>query len=219
MSLPDYVVWFRGKPACPCQAKWVPAFEAELNRRGILDGQVYVYQLIGGADASAGTHTLGGAIDDNQTSDAANWVARQMGADASWTRLPPAFTVHAHRVLRGCPHNGPAAYQITAVDAGYNGLGSGGMGGPDDGPQPLSGRTWREGIEWARKQGEFTMDDAAKTRFDRIDAQQAKILDRLAKTAAIRTALAGLRKQSRVDARDLDRIIEKLDELAQSDDA
>lgn len=157
MSLPSYTVWFRGRPACPCLAEWIPAFEHELMRRGIITAPLYIYQLIGGADASAGTHAQGGAIDDNATSDAANWVARQMGADASWTRLPPAFTVHAHRVLRGCPHNGPAAYQITAVDAGYNGLGSGGMGGEDDGPRPLSGRTWRQGIEWARQQEEDDM--------------------------------------------------------------
>ena len=176
MSLPPYTVYFRGKPACPCLAQWYPAFEAELQRRGILQPgqQVYIYQLIGGADASAGTHTKGGAADDNQVSEAANWVARQMGADASWARVPPSFTFHSHRVLRGCPHNGPAAYQIAAVDAGYNGLGAGGRGGPDDGPRPLSGRTWREGIAWAIEQGDdmpFTEQELRKIVREEVAAE------------------------------------------------
>lgn len=173
MSLPPYTVYYRGLPACPCLAEWYPAYEAELQRRGILQPgqQVYIYQLIGGADASAGTHRSGGAADDNQTSEAATWVARQMGADASWPRVPPAFTFHSHRVLRGCPHNGPARYQIDAVDAGFNGLGAGGRGGPDDGPRPLSGRTWREGIAWAREQGDFMATDEALDLLNRIIRQ------------------------------------------------
>lgn len=147
----SYQVSFRGKPACPCLAEWLPAYEKELLRRGVIKSNIDIYQLIGGAAASGGTHATGGAFDIVQRSDEAVWVARQMGADATWNRAtwsPP----HAHGVLRGCPHNGPARYQIVAVDAGYNGLGYKGMAGKDDGPRPLSYRTWREGIAWARLQ-------------------------------------------------------------------
>lgn len=139
---------FRGKPACDCLARWLPAYEAELQARGLLTGPLHIYQLIGGAAASAGTHSTGGAFDlTDLPGDRDLWVARQMGADATWSRLtmdPP----HVHGVLRGCPHNAPARYQIDAVDDGYNGLGTGGRGGPDDGPRPLMGRTWQQGIAW-----------------------------------------------------------------------
>ena len=152
MSTPSYAVNFRGKKACPCLAKWLPVYERELLRRGVIKESIDIYQLIGGAAASAGTHASGGAFDIAQNSATALYVARQMGADATWRRTPAqGFTLHAHGVLRGCPHNSPAAYQIAAVDAGYNGLGRGGRGGKDDGPRPLSKRTWQQGIEWANK--------------------------------------------------------------------
>ena len=139
---------FRGKPACDCLARWLPAYEAELQARGILEGPLHIYQLIGGAAASAGTHSTGGAFDlTDLPGDRDVWVARQMGADATWARGAP-FIPHLHGVLRGCPHNGPARYQIDAVDDGYNGLGTGGRGGPDDGPRPLMGRTWQQGVAW-----------------------------------------------------------------------
>lgn len=140
---------FRGKPACDCLVQWLPAYEAELQARGILDGPLSIFQLIGSASASANTHSTGGAFDIVDLPGGEDlWVARQMGADATWSRKPPAFTPHIHGVLRGCPHNLPARYQIAAVDAGYNGLGAGGVGGPDDGPRPLSHRTWQQGIAW-----------------------------------------------------------------------
>lgn len=143
---------FRGKPACICLATWLPAYEAELLRRGVIARALDIYQLNGSAPASAGTHK-GGAFDLGQTSDEAIYVARQMGADATWRRTPAqGFILHSHGVLRGCPHNGTARYQIDAVDAGYNGLGKGGRGAKDDGPRPLSGRTWQRGIAWAVEQ-------------------------------------------------------------------
>lgn len=154
-------VMFRGKPACDCLAEWLPVYEAALIRLGIIKQSLDIYQLIGGAAASGGTHATGGAADTAQTSDEAIRVARQMGADAGWHRRynwdGRGGMDHAHLVLRGCPHNGPARYQIDAVDAGYNGLGSGGRGANDDGPRPLSGRTWREGIAWAKQQEEDDM--------------------------------------------------------------
>jgi hypothetical protein len=156
MSVPSYAVKFRGFWACPCLAKWLPAYEKELLRRGVIKSNIDIYQLIGGATASAGTHTKGGAFDIAQISWEAIYVARQMGADATWHRPynwdNRGGMSHTHGVLRGCDHNYPARYQITAVDDGYNGLGHLGRGGKDTGPRPLSHRTWRQGIAWAEKQ-------------------------------------------------------------------
>lgn len=152
-----YIVDFRGFPACPCLAAWLPVYEAELQRRGALRGALHIYQLVGGAPASGGTHTEGGAFDLLDLPGEADLVVgREMGADAYWTR-PYGWDGgtgirHNHGVLTGCPHNGPARYQIDAVRAGFNGLGPGGRGAPDDGPRPLSGRTWQQGIEWAHQQ-------------------------------------------------------------------
>lgn len=165
MSYPEHTVWFRGKPACPCLAEWLPVFEGELLRRGVVRESIDIAQLIGGAAASGGTHANGGAFDIWQHDETTVWVARQMGA-ATWARTAAqGFDPHAHGVLRGCPHNGPAAYQIAALDSGYNGLGSGGRGAPDDGPRPVPTRTWRDGIAWAQAQeDEMKPEDFAQIR-------------------------------------------------------
>jgi hypothetical protein len=101
-------------------------------------------------------HATGGAFDLLDLPGNADWaLARDMGADASWSRPfdwdHEGGMAHFHGVLTGCPHNGPARYQIDAVRAGFNGLGHLGHGAPDNGP-PLSNRTWREGITWAKEQ-------------------------------------------------------------------
>lgn len=158
MSAPAYAVTFRGLPACPCLAEWLPVFEAELLRRGVVKHSIDLAQLIGGAQASAGTHSQGGAFDIWQHDETTLWVARQMGA-AAWARTKAqGFSPHTHGVLNGCPHNAPARYQLTAYAEGYNGLGKGGRGGPDDGPRPGNGRlrSWRDGIAWARSQQRVT---------------------------------------------------------------
>lgn len=149
--------YFHGYPACSCLLEWLPAYEAELRRRKILGrlARLRIYQLIGLGSKSGGTHGGGGAFDILDLPGGEDiWVARQMGADATWSRLynwdGKGGMAHIHGVLRGCPHNGPARYQIESrsqgVDHGRNGLAS---GGADTGPRPLSGRTWREGIAWA----------------------------------------------------------------------
>lgn len=151
------VVQFRGLPACPCLAEWLPWFERMAVLRGIVRESIDIAQLIGGAPQSGGTHTEGGAADLWQNTPDTQELARLMGS-AAWVRLPPAFDAHTHLVLVGCPHNGPARYQIAALADGFNGLGTGGRGGRDTGPGPQRPPTWREGIEWARTQLE---DDVA----------------------------------------------------------
>ena len=152
---------FRGRTACECLIAWLPVFEDELLRRGVIRESIDIFQLTGDVGDSQGVHTQGGAFDIVQRDPVTVAVARQMGADATWARTVGFKTQHAHGVLRGCPHNGPAHYQIPAVDEGFNGLGTDGRGGADNGPRPLSGRNWRQGIEWAKQQQEedVTPDD------------------------------------------------------------
>jgi hypothetical protein len=211
MTLPAYVVTFRGKPACPCLAEWLPVFEAELIRRGVVNESIDIAQLIGGAAASGGTHALGGAFDIWQHDDVTIWVARQMGADACWPRTTGAFVnvKHAHGVLRGCDHNGPARYQIAEVDAGGDGL----IGNaPDPGPRPLSGRSWREGIAWAKELQEDDMANYAE-QLTRIENQNDAILKRLAAQGAIRVRLAKLVEQGKADSKDLAALQRELETL------
>ena len=145
---------FRGFPCCTCLAEWLPVYEKALLRAGVIKKSIDIYQLTGGAPESGGTHSKGGAFDIAQGSDLAISIARKMGADATWRRHTwQGFSIdHTHGVLSGCAHNSPARYQISAVDDGYNGLGANGRGGKDDGPRPLSKRTWVQGIAWAKAQ-------------------------------------------------------------------
>ena len=150
---------FRGRVACDCLIAWLPVYEAELLRLGVIKYSIDIFQLTGAAGASAGTHSQGGAADLGQSSSIALRIARNMGA-MSWRRdadpndgQPDFSPSHNHLVLKGCPHNSPARYQIPAGEAGYNGLGLNGKGGRDDGPRadvkwPL--RTWKDGVAWAK---------------------------------------------------------------------
>lgn len=182
-------VIFRGKPACVCLATWLKFYERELRARGVLPpkGVLSIYQLIGGAVASGGTHASGGAFDiTDLTGDLDVWVARQMGADATWARRPPKFVPHLHGVLRGCPHNGPARYQIAEVDAGGDGLvGS----APDDGPRPLSNRTWEEGIAWHHAQAKIRRRAAITAKIQPILEEKRKLAARIDRLRKIRSGL------------------------------
>jgi len=156
MAKAKKVLKFRGKPACACLIKWLPEFEKELLRRGLIKKSIDIYQLIGGAPKSGGTHLNGGCFDIAQRSDAVIAVAQEMGAvlfNRKYNWDGKGGMAHGHGVLIGCPHNYNAAYQITARQKGYNGLGSGGRGGRWDGPKaPSEWRDWEEGIDWARAQ-------------------------------------------------------------------
>ena len=153
----DYII-FRGRETCRCVAKWIPHFEAELIAQGEIKYSIDIMQLRGDAAASGGTHDEGGAIDLRQHSAKTMRIARQMGGMA-FARLANwdgrGGTAHGHIVLVGCPHNGPARYQIDAGNDGFNGLGRGGRGGRDTSPRdgirwPLV--TWRQGIVWQQAQ-------------------------------------------------------------------
>ena len=113
-----------------------------------------IIQALGTATVSAGTHGAPGTALDLRS-----WrydplvlldllrLLRAAGADASWYRTKAqGFDPHVHGAL-DCPCQSPADYQIAAVRAGYNGLGSGGRGGKDDGPA-ISGRGWADGLTW-----------------------------------------------------------------------
>lgn len=146
-------LYFRGKPTCECLYESLPLVEQVMLRKGLIKYNLDVYQLTGNAGASAGTHSQGGAVDSGQYTDAQLRVWRDAGYDPSWKRtIQQGFSItHHHGVARGCPHNAPARYQVAAVDAGYNGLGAGGKAGPDNGPKPLSHRTWSEGVAWMKE--------------------------------------------------------------------
>ena len=189
-------VMFRGKPACECLAAWLPAYERELIARGILPlgGSLTIYQLIGGAPQSGGTHATGGAFDLLDLPGGEDIaVARQMGADATWLR-PKGWDgadgiAHIHGVLTGCPHNGPARYQIDAVVRGYNGLGRGGYGAPDDGPLPLSHRTWQAGLAWRREQIRLRRRSRLTAQIRAVIAEKDKLAAKVARLREKRAAL------------------------------
>lgn len=183
-------LYFRGKPACECQGKFLPVFEREAQDLGIIDGPLPLSQIIGGAKRSAGAHTTGGADDTYPLTrikdvDAYVRLSRDMGADATWERPEDwdgaGGVAHVHRCLTNCPHLAPvAANQVTAVRAGFNGLGHLGRGGPDTGPRPLSGRTWQEGVAWAKKR-------------QRVRSIDAKIAGARAEIAALNDTIAAAR--------------------------
>lgn len=158
----DFYTTFRGWRCCDCTARWLPPFEQLANQLGVIPGDVKILQLRGSNPASAGTHAGGGAIDlgfySGDQARALVALARDMGADATWYR-PWDGNHHVHAVLRGCPLNQGARYQISAVDAGYNGLGTDGRDGPDDGPRPLSYRTFEQGITYAHGELDMALSD------------------------------------------------------------
>lgn len=145
--------YFRGRPADAASLAWLSVYEAELLRRGLLKKNLDIFQIIGRAAQSAGTHGEGGAIDDAQTSAEQIRVARNMGCAKSHRYVSQGFTVaHGHGVLKGAPAAALAKSQVRSLDAGRNGLASNGADiGPRKGVKwPL--RSWKAGIKWAAAQ-------------------------------------------------------------------
>lgn len=165
---------FRGRPACSCLIEWLPAFEAELKRRGVIKNSIDIWQLIGGAKASGGTHSTGGAFDVAQRDATTVKVAREMGA-AFWNRPynwdNRGGMAHGHGVLNGCPHNGPARYQINDLARGLNGLAN---RAKDTGPAPRNLRTWKDGIKWAKAQAKAAKPVVYRTTEFKVYEQNCK---------------------------------------------
>ena len=154
MTLPAYAVEFRGKPCCPCDREWIPAFEAELEARGLIGAQVDIAQLIGMASASAMVHSKGGAIDIWQIDVEISKIARRMGCVMS-PRVTGSFAnnKHSHGVLIGCPHlHQQGKDQITEIYAGGDGLVGDVPDDPELRPYLFPKRTWKEGIVWHKEQ-------------------------------------------------------------------
>jgi hypothetical protein len=141
----------RGFPACTCLADWCAAFEALIGR------QPRLFQLVGDAPASAGFHRGGGSADYEPLSEDELRIARNMGG-AAWNRWWSG-NYHCHIRLNGCPHNTISQPQVEDLNEGRDGTGPlyDNAGEADNGPRdgvrwPL--RTWRQGIAWAREQGD-----------------------------------------------------------------
>lgn len=154
--------------ACDCLIAWMPAFRRLCVLKGY--GDPVAWQCTGGDPNSGGTHTRGGAVDLGGLGDNRARLAREMGAWASWPRNWSG-NQHTHCVLAGCEHNAPARYQLDAVRAGYNGLGSDGRAGTD----PLKGspktyRSWTQGIAWARAEITRIEDTVLQSDLDKINA-------------------------------------------------
>lgn len=142
---------YRGLPACDCLAKWLPLFEEMIGRQPLL------FQIVGDAPASAGFHRGGGSVDYEPLTEGELRIARNMGG-AAWNRWW-SDNYHSHTRLNGCPHNTIGQPQVDDLNEGRDGTGPlyDNAGEPDNGPRsgvhwPL--RTWREGIEWAKEQGD-----------------------------------------------------------------
>lgn len=167
------MTYYRGKPACDCLAQWLPAFESLIGREPRL------FQLVGGAPASAGFHKGGGSADYEPLSEDELRIARNMGAAAwnRWWRDSGGTNYHSHLRLNGCPHNSIAQPQVEDLNEGRDGTGPlyDNAGKPDDGPRdgvrwPL--RQWDEGIKWAKAQevDDMAVDPEVRDQLNRIEA-------------------------------------------------
>lgn len=170
-STPGYgriVIGGRAFVGCDCLRAWLPVVERLGLALGLIRESLDCIQLTGAATKSAGVHAAGGAADLVQRSDP--WIAlyRSAGA-AAWRRdadpddgnVWPADEEHTHLVLIGCPHNGPARYQVEAYRDGYDGLGYLGRAHRDPHPKPATIRTWSQGIAWAESELERIEEMAA----------------------------------------------------------
>lgn len=176
-------LFVRGLPACSCQVKWFPVFETELMQLNIIDRPLRLAQLIGDAKASAKVHTGGGCADWWETDIRIAQIAREMGAPATWPRTTGSFAdnQHTHSGIRGCPHMASGGLaQIREVDLGGDGL----LGTAPDDPRlspHLNGRTWQEGIAWAKRRQRIRAINAkiaeARAEIDRHNATIAAARD------------------------------------------
>lgn len=154
---PGYTL-YQERVACTCLATWLDTAERLGLARGLIKFCLDIVQLTGGYKLSGNTHSQGGAADLKQRTDEWIEIYREMGA-AAWRRDGPDWegNEHCHLIIP-CPHNTPAAYQLTACKRGYNGLGKAtsgpyagqwGYGGRDPHRAPSKWRTYSAGLAWA----------------------------------------------------------------------
>lgn len=116
------------------------------------DIKIVLIQAAGSAAASAGTHADGWAIDlqtwhlTREQRERLVAHMRRYGASGTWYRYPPAFEPHIHAALDPGGRETSSSYQVAAVRAGYDGLGSSGRRGRDIHPAPAEWITAEEGI-------------------------------------------------------------------------
>lgn len=155
-STPGYTVFtdYKGGrwTCCDCVFEWLTHAQKVAIKRGMLKQGFDVWQLTGGASASANTHTQGAAMDFLfQINDA--WVKffRDNGATGTWRRtVSQGFSRdHLHAVLRGCPHDAPCHYQLVEQKDGPPAGGGDGLTGtrPDYHADPVAYITWQTAVE------------------------------------------------------------------------
>lgn len=145
-----------GRPALlrpEAAAAWTAAVTLVKLELGI-DLDARILQAAGDADASAGVHLDGAAVDirvwglTRAQIRALVLLLRNCGFAATWYRdWPGNAHIHAAAKLRGISTR--VAYQVRAVEAGFDGLGADGRAGRDPDPRPTIWRDHVSGRAWA----------------------------------------------------------------------
>lgn len=160
-STPGYTTFtdYLGKrwTCCTCMAEFLTYTQRCWLKLGWIKTGIDVWQLTGGAAASGGTHTQGGAGDLLfQTEDKFVLWLRDHGAPAAWRRtVAQGFAkVHVHFVLQGCPHNSPARYQLVEQKDGPPAPAGDGLTGtkPDYHRDPVRYMTWDAGVQIMKRE-------------------------------------------------------------------
>ena len=160
-------VWWRVGWTCSCMVAVLESAEKEMLLRGELQDHLDIFQLQGGAAASAGTHSKPGAADIGQTSDAQIETLRRNGGDFQRRTPAQGFILHCHGFAQGCPHGSPALMaQKRAWNRGRNGLVS---NGPIEGLWPT--QNWQTAVAERAKVIVSLIQDIAKAvwAYDGID--------------------------------------------------
>lgn len=181
---------YRGNPAylADIPATWWSLWLACIARDHP-DIKVVLIQAAGSAAASAGTHADGWAVDlqtwhlTREQRERLVAHMRRNGASGTWYRYPPLFDQHIHAALDSGYRTTNSSYQVAAVKAGYDGLGSGGRRGRDIHPAPAEWITAEEGIRqmkarlsaddntpWEEPMNQDTKNELAKIRDAILDS-------------------------------------------------
>lgn len=157
-------VWFRVGWTCPHLKAVLESAETEMLLKGELADHLDIYQLQGGAAASAGTHSLPGAADLGQTSDAQIDTLRRNGGDFQRRTPAQGFILHAHGFAQGCTCGSPGLLaQKRQWNNRQNGLVS---HGPIEGRWPT--KNWKTAVAERRKVIVALKDELVKAISDEV---------------------------------------------------